>query len=173
MLDVDVNHYLPDCLLVKVDIPTMAHGLEGRSPFLDHDFMEFAATLPASLKRRGTDGNYLLRRAVADLLPNEVLHRRKMGFGVPLDHWFRSDLREMVPDLLLSGPGVKRGLFDTSLVQRMVQEHASGTAAWQDQLWNLLMLEHWFRTFVDRRPGTPEHPSSVAESRPTTCSAVV
>lgn len=152
MLDVDVNHYLPDCLLVKVDIATMAHGLEGRSPFLDHEFMEFAATLPANLKRRGADGKYILKRAAHDLVPHEILGRRKKGFGVPLDHWFRKDLREMVSDLLLAGPGAARGLFDRSVVAQMVDEHVEGRRSWEDQLWNLLMLEQWFQTFIDRRP---------------------
>ena len=152
MLDVDVNHYLPDCLLVKVDIATMAHGLEGRSPMLDHEFMEFAASLPVDLKRRGREGKVILRKAARQLLPAEILDRRKMGFGVPLDHWFRGELRGMASDLLLSGAGATRGLFDTRFVRQMLDEHAAGIAPWQDQLWNLLMLEQWFRTFIDRRP---------------------
>jgi asparagine synthase (glutamine-hydrolysing) len=162
MLDVDVNHYLPDCLLVKVDIATMAHGLEGRSPFLDHELMEFAATLPVHLKRRGPQGKHLLKRAVAGLLPPEILDRRKMGFGVPLDHWFRKDLHDMAFDLLLSGPGATRGLFDPVFVRRMLDEHTSGRAAWHDQLWNLLMLEQWFRTFVDRRPSVADATAPIA-----------
>jgi len=152
MLDVDVNKYLPDCLLVKVDIATMAHGLEGRSPMLDHEFMEFAATLPVDLKRRGTQGKYLLRKAAADLLPPEILNRKKMGFGVPLDHWFRKELRPMASDLLLSGAGAKRGLFNLRFVEQMISEHGSGRCSWHDQLWNLVMLEQWFQTFIDRRP---------------------
>jgi asparagine synthase (glutamine-hydrolysing) len=162
MLDVDVNSYLPDCLLVKVDIATMAHGLEGRSPLLDHEFMDFAAKLPVDLKRRGAEGKYLFKRAVADLLPNEILDRPKMGFGVPLDHWFRDDLRDMVSDLLLTGSSTRRGLFDTAVIQRMVTEHTSGIARWEDQLWNLLMLEQWFRTFIDRRPSIADHRSGQA-----------
>jgi asparagine synthase (glutamine-hydrolysing) len=162
MLDVDVNTYLPDCLLVKVDIATMAHGLEGRSPLLAHEFMEFAARLPPGLKRRGTEGKYLLKRAVAPLLPPEILQRRKMGFGVPLDHWFRNELREMVSDVLLTGPFMRRGLFNLSLVRQMVDEHVAGIARWEDQLWNLLMLEHWFQTFVDRRPVSPRTGTMVA-----------
>ena len=158
MLDVDVNHYLPDCLLVKVDIATMAHGLEGRSPMLDHEFMEFAATLPPDLKRRGREGKVILRKAARSLLPAEILDRKKMGFGVPLDHWFRGDLREMASDLLLGGPGAARGLLDGRVVRRMVEEHATGRSAWQDQLWNLLMLEQWFRTFIDQRPARAERP---------------
>jgi asparagine synthase (glutamine-hydrolysing) len=159
MLDVDVNTYLPDCLLVKVDIATMAHGLEGRSPLLDHELMEFVATLPADLKRRGPEGKYLLRRAVRDLLPADILDRKKMGFGVPLDHWFRRDLRGITSDLLLSGRGAARGLFDLSVVEQMLRQHADGSGCWHDQLWNLLMLEQWFQTFIDRRP-------SRADARP-------
>jgi asparagine synthase (glutamine-hydrolysing) len=152
MLDVDVNHYLPDCLLVKVDVATMAHGLEGRSPLLDHVFMEFAATLPAALKRRNTEGKYLLKRAVRNLVPAEILNRKKRGFGVPLEHWFRKELRGMTSELLLSGSGAARGLFNLSFVRQMLNEHANGTASWENQLWNLLMLEQWFQTFIDRRP---------------------
>ena len=131
----------------------MAHGLEGRSPLLDHELMEFAATLPFDLKRRGNQGKYLLRRAARNLLPPEILDRRKMGFGVPLEHWLRTDLREMASDLLLTGPGAARGLFDLTFVRRMLDEHAAGTTLWHDQLWNLLMLEQWFQTFIDHRPG--------------------
>ena len=152
MLDVDVNYYLPDCLLVKVDIATMAHGLEGRSPMLDHEFMEFAATLPVDLKRRNGQGKYILRKAVRQFLPPEILDRKKMGFGVPLDHWFRHELRPMGEDLLLHGAGASRGLFDRTFVRQIFAEHAEGRASWHDQLWNLLMLEQWFRIFIDRRP---------------------
>jgi asparagine synthase (glutamine-hydrolysing) len=160
MLDVDVNHYLPDCLLVKVDIATMAHGLEGRSPFLDHELMEFVATLPSGLKRRGREGKYLLKRAVRDLVPSEILDRRKMGFGVPLDHWFRQDLRAMASDLLLGGSARARGLFDGRFVRQMLDEHAGGRTRWENQLWNLIMLEQWFETFIDRRPTTADAKAS-------------
>jgi asparagine synthase (glutamine-hydrolysing) len=125
--------------------------------------MEFAATLPSDLKRRGGQGKLILRRAAGELLPREILDRRKMGFGVPLDYWFRRELREMASDLLLTGMGTARGLFDVTVVRQMLDEHAAGKARWHDQLWNLLMLEQWFRTFIDRRPsrsdavGTPTH----------------
>jgi asparagine synthase (glutamine-hydrolysing) len=86
-----------------------------------------------------------------------------MGFGVPLDHWFRDDLRHMASDLLLTGTGARRGLFDLSVVGRMLDEHATGRAAWQDQLWNLLMLEQWFQTFIDRRPTGSPAPTNHAQ----------
>ena len=86
LLDVDVNHYLPDCLLVKVDIATMAHGLEGRSPMLDHEFMEFAASLPADFKLRGGTTKYIFKKAIRQLVPADIIDRPKKDFGVPLDH---------------------------------------------------------------------------------------
>jgi asparagine synthase (glutamine-hydrolysing) len=148
-LDVDVAHYLPDCLLVKVDIATMAHGLEGRSPLLDHSFMEFAASLPSTMKLRGSSHKYIFKQAVQHLLPPEILNRPKIGFGVPLDQWFRHELRELAYDLLLSRRMRERGYFRAEVVERLLREHANGTRAWQDQLWNLLMLEMWHRTFID------------------------
>lgn len=157
-LDVDVNYYLSDCLLVKVDIATMAHGLEGRSPMLDHEFMEFAASLPADLKLRGNSTKYILKRAARSLLPADIIDRPKKGFSVPLGDWFRTDLREMVGDLLLDRRSASRGYFKPGVVQRLVDEHWRGTVAWEDQLWSLLMLESWHRMLIDSRPtGAPVH----------------
>lgn len=154
-LDVDVQTYLPDDLLVKVDVATMAHSLEGRSPFLDHELMEFAASLPPGLKLRGRTTKYLLKRAMRPLVPAPILERRKMGFGVPLDHWFRADLREMARDLLLSPRALQRGYFREEAVRSLLDDHAEGRALWHHQLWNLLMLELWQREFIDRRPPVP------------------
>jgi asparagine synthase (glutamine-hydrolysing) len=151
-LDVDVNRYLPDDLLVKVDIATMAHGLESRSPFLDHPLMEFAASLPPDLKLHGRIKKHVLKKAVRGLLPDEVIDRPKMGFGVPIDHWFRRELKELAYDLLLSRESVSRGYFHTAVVRRLLDEHVSGARAWHYQLWNLVMLELWHRTFIDHRP---------------------
>ena len=149
LTDVDVNMYLPDDLLVKVDIATMAHGLEGRSPFLDHQVMEFCASLPSSMKLKGRDKKYVLKQAVRSLLPDKILNRPKMGFGVPLDHWFRKDLREMTYDLLLSSRAVQRGYFHKHAVEKLLDEHVSGTKNWHYRLWNLLMLELWHQTYID------------------------
>ncbi len=151
-LDVDVRTYLPDDLLVKVDIATMAHGLEGRSPLLDHAVMEFAASLPSHMKLRGGVKKYIFKRAVQHLVPPEILERPKMGFGVPLDHWFRQDLREMAYDILLSPRAIERGYFRPSVTRRLLDEHTRGRRAWHYQLWNLLMLELWHRMFIDERP---------------------
>jgi asparagine synthase (glutamine-hydrolysing) len=154
LLDVDVNCYLSDCLLVKVDIATMAHGLEGRSPMLDHEFMEFAASLPADLKLRGDRTKYIFKRALGRLLPPEILERPKKGFSVPLESWFRGELRELSGDLLLDGRLAQRGYFKPGAVQRMLDEHWRGQASWHNQLWSILMLESWHRMFIDARPSS-------------------
>lgn len=149
-LDMDVNTYLPDDLLVKVDIATMAHGLEARSPMLDHEFMEFCASLPSRMKLRGRVKKYILRQAFRGLLPSEILERPKMGFGVPIEEWFRQDLGDMARDLVLSPRALERGYFRPRVVQRLLDEHTRGARNWHYQLWNLLMLELWHRTFIDR-----------------------
>jgi asparagine synthase (glutamine-hydrolysing) len=154
-LDVDVHTYLPGDLLVKVDIATMAFGLEGRSPFLDHEVMEFAASLPSHLKLRHSTKKHLLKRLAAPLLPESVVLRPKMGFGVPLARWFRGELRELAHDILLSRSLAERGLVRPPAVARLLEDHVSGRTSWAYQIWNLLMLELWFRTFVDERPTAP------------------
>jgi asparagine synthase (glutamine-hydrolysing) len=130
----------------------MAHGLEARSPLVDHTFMEFAATLPADYKLRGGTTKYIFKRAVRPLLPPAIIDRPKKGFGVPLDHWFRGELREMAYDVLLGARTLQRGYFRREPVRRLLDEHVAGTHDWADQLWNLLMLELWHRAFIDARP---------------------
>lgn len=148
---VDVHSYLPYDLLVKVDITSMANSLEARSPFLDHELMEFAARLPVSLKLRGSTHKYLLKRAFADLLPPENVHRRKMGFGVPVGQWFRGPLRDLLCDSLLSERCRSRGYFAPPEVKRLVGEHLDGRSDHTFPLWSLLMLELWHQEFIDSR----------------------
>ena len=148
-LGVDAALYLPDDLLVKVDIASMAHSLEARSPFLDHEFMEFAATIPSHLKVRGRTKKYILKRALADLLPETILHRPKMGFGVPIDHWLRHELRDLAYDTLLGPRCLGRGYFLPETVRRLLDEHVHRRRNWHYLLWTLLMLELWHRTYVD------------------------
>jgi asparagine synthase (glutamine-hydrolysing) len=145
---VDVASYLPYDLLVKVDITSMANSLESRSPFLDHEVMEFAAQLPVEIKVRNRRLKYLLKRAFADLLPPENVNRRKMGFGVPVGQWFRGPLRDLLLDALLSQQSLKRGYFREAEVRRLVDPHLEGRADHSFQLWNLLMLELWQREFL-------------------------
>ncbi|MEW6715475.1 MAG: asparagine synthase-related protein, partial [Nitrospirota bacterium] len=146
----DVMMYLPDDLLVKVDVATMANSLEARSPFLDHEFMEFAARIPSELKLRRGNTKYILKEALKEVLPDEILYRQKMGFGVPIDHWFRNELKEMAYDVLLGKGGTERGYFNKAFIKRMLDEHVSGRWNWQYHIWNLLMLELWHREFIDK-----------------------
>ena len=146
---IDVASYLPYDLLVKVNITSMANSLEARSPFLDHEVMEFAARLPVEIKFRGRRLKSLLKRAFADLLPPENVNRRKMGFGVPVGQWFRGPLRDLLRDALLSPCSLERGYFRESEISRLVDEHLERRADHSFQLWNLLMLELWHREFIE------------------------
>ncbi len=145
----DLMSYLPDDLLVKVDIATMANSLEGRSPFLDHPLVEFAARLPSGLKRGRGVGKRVLRRAVADLLPPSLLDRPKMGFGVPISRWFRGELRDFLRDVVLSPSALARPFFRPEAVRRLVDEHLAGGRDHGPRLWALLMLELWCRRFLE------------------------
>jgi len=145
----DALTYLPDDILVKVDVASMAFGLECRSPFLDHDLAEFAGRLPSRVKMRRLVGKRVLKRAIAPRVPKTVLNRRKMGFGVPLEHWFRGGFETLLRDRLLSPEARARGLFRPDTVQRLVEEHTRGVRDWRNALYPLLMLETWFQVCVD------------------------
>ena len=152
MLAADVAWYLPTDLLVKMDIATMANSLEARSPFLDRDLAEFVATLPSHLKLRGRESKYILKRALVDLVPADNMYRRKQGFAVPIATWFRGELRDYVRDQLLGPRFSARGLFKPDVVQRLIAHHQDGRADYAHHLWVLLMLELWFREYIDRAP---------------------
>ncbi len=148
----DVATYLPFDLLVKVDITTMANGLEARSPFLDHVVMEFAARLPLSFKLRGRESKYLPKKAFADLLPLENIKRRKMGFGVPVGEWFRRPLRDMLMDTVLSETAIARGYFNRHVLSEMLNDHVNRRADYGAQVWALFMLELWHKEFMSALP---------------------
>ena len=148
IMDVDVNTYLPGDLLVKSDITTMANSIEARSPFLDHHLMEWAAGLPAGLKVRSGTTKYLLKRAVAEWLPPELVSRPKMGFGVPLAAWLRTELRGLSWDLLTDHTARSRGLFQPKAVTRLLRQHEAGTDH-STRIWALIQFELWHRIFVD------------------------
>jgi len=145
----DMVTYLPGDLLVKVDIATMARSLEGRSPFLDHLLVEFAARLPSNLKLGRRGGKTVLKDAVSELLPPEILNRRKRGFGVPISRWFRQELKELASDTLLSPRAGARPFFKPGVVRRLLKEHVDGRFDHGPRLWSLLMLELWCRRFLD------------------------
>jgi len=145
----DTMTYLPNDLLVKVDIASMAVSLEARSPFLDHHVIEFAASLPEGLKLRRLTTKYLLKRALRGLLPRENLTRGKMGFGVPVGHWLRGPMQGFLRENLLSERSARRGLLRADAVRRLVELHTRGERDYAHQLWTLLMLELWFQRFID------------------------
>jgi asparagine synthase (glutamine-hydrolysing) len=162
-LDVDLGLYLPDTLMTKTDIAAMAHSLEVRAPMLDHKFLEFVARIPASLKLKdGTESKYIFKKAVEPYLPNEVIYRPKMGFGVPIDHWFRNELKEMAYDTLLGERAIGRGYFRKEYIEELLNRHQAGET-WQYLIWNLLMLELWHLMFIDRTLAVPAaHTAGVA-----------
>jgi len=142
-LHTDIHTYLPDDLLVKMDRAMMAFGVETRSPFLDQDFMEYAAGLPAGFKIRHLTRKWILKQASRTLLPLDIIQRPKHGFGLPVGEWLRGALRPMVYDVLLSKPARERGYFRPEAIQAMLDQHSRGQANWQFHLWSLLMLELW------------------------------
>lgn len=141
--------YLPNDLLVKVDIASMAVSLEARSPFLDHKVMEFAASLPESMKLKGATTKHLLKKVGSRLVPPEVLYRKKMGFGPPMMHWFRNGLKDYLRSTLLSEKSRRRPFFKPETVAFIVNEHTEGRRDFTHYLWTLLMLELWFQHFID------------------------
>jgi asparagine synthase (glutamine-hydrolysing) len=145
----DIHTYLPDDLMVKVDVAGMAHGLEARSPLLDHELIEWAAALPPRIKMKHGALKALFKSAMEPYLPRAVLYRPKRGFGCPIGRWFRHELKDMAHDILLSQSARQRGLFRPDYVDRLLDEHGSGRFDHQNRLWALLMLELWFRMWID------------------------
>lgn len=145
----DVALYLPDDLLVKVDIASMAASLEVRSPLLDTALVEFVTCLPTSFKLSGGERKRLLKRAYADIVPRENMYRRKQGFAVPIGGWLRKDLRSSVEEVVLSDRAVSRGYFRRDRLEGLVRDHTEGRADHTHRLWALLMLELWHREMVD------------------------
>jgi len=127
----------------------MAYSLEARSPFLDPEVMEFAASLPDDFKVRGTQKKVFLREALRGWIPDDVLDRPKMGFGVPLGQWFREDLREWSHEILLDPSTLRRGYFRPEHVRGMLDRHARGVDDASPRIWALLVFELWHREFVD------------------------
>jgi asparagine synthase (glutamine-hydrolysing) len=137
---VDIKTYLPDDILTKVDRASMAVSLEVRAPLLDHKLMERAATIPSSLKLRGRAGKYIFKKAVANQVPAEVLDRRKQGFAVPLNRWFRNELRALTHETLF---GLDDGILDRSFLMKIWEQHQNGTYDRSSHLWAVLMYRKW------------------------------
>lgn len=149
----DLERYVPDALMTKTDRAAMSVGLEVRCPFLDHELVEFCSSLPASLRLPGANGKAVLIDAMEGLLPEDVLVRGKMGLGVPLATWLRTDLWEVLTDSLSEERIRQRGLFDYAAVSEMLNDIQAGGATHQYRLWALLRLERWFSTWIDAPNG--------------------
>jgi asparagine synthase (glutamine-hydrolysing) len=158
LLDTDVQTYLPGDLLVKMDIASMAHSLEVRSPLLDHRFMELTASLHGNWKVHDDTTKSLFKDALRPWLPDHILDRPKRGFGVPIAHWFRTKLRELPAEILLDPRALGRGLFREQELRRLIEAHASGKWDNSHKLWALIQLELWMSTFVD---GERREPASL------------
>ncbi|HWH77544.1 MAG TPA: asparagine synthase C-terminal domain-containing protein, partial [Candidatus Binatus sp.] len=149
LLVVNLLTYLPGDLLVKTDRMTMANSLEARCPFLDHELLEYASRIPSSLKLKGMTTKYVLKRAFENILPREIIWRKKHGFGVPIGRWFRAGLKDFLHDNLLSPTALRRGYFDERVLRQLVGEHVSGKRDHSHRLWALLTLEIWHQLFID------------------------
>ena len=144
----DFTTYLPDDLLVKVDIASMAVSLEGRSPFLDHEFLELTAQIPFNLKLRGFNNKkYILKEALRGIVPDEILFRPKMGFGIPIDHWFRNELKDYAYEKLLQGHLVKKNICKREAIAHILDQHCRTNINYAPRIWALLTLELWFEEY--------------------------
>ncbi len=150
MLYTDWKTFLPELNLAYCDKLSMAASVETRVPYLDNEVVDFMCTVPATLKLHGLTSKYLLRKAVADLVPRQILKRRKAGFGAPIRTWLRRDLREMVDDLLGTKHIDDRGYFNPVAVRRLIEDDREGRADNTYRIWALLTLEVWHQVFLDR-----------------------
>ncbi|WP_394788244.1 XrtA/PEP-CTERM system amidotransferase [Rhodoferax sp.] len=153
----DLKTYLVGDINTKVDRASMAHSLEVREPLMDHELVEWLATLPSSLKVRGQEGKYLLKKAMEPRLPHDILYRPKMGFSVPLARWFRGPLRQRVRDAVLGPRLAETGWFNRQYLEHLVEAHDSGARDYSAPLWTLLMFEAFLRNVMqaDVQPAAP------------------
>jgi asparagine synthase (glutamine-hydrolysing) len=145
-LNFDTKEYLPECLLTKEDRASMAVSLEVRVPFLDHTFVEFAARIPPELKLRGLDKKHILKKAFSDILPHEILYRRKMGFGVPLAHYFRDELRDFARAEVFAEPTFD--YYDQDFLMKLWQKHQRRSADYSRLFWSIMMFNLWNKKWM-------------------------
>jgi asparagine synthase (glutamine-hydrolysing) len=154
MMRFDLETYLPDDVLTKVDRMSMAHSIESRVPLLDNEVIDFATSLPSSMKIANGRRKHILKEVGSGLLPPGLVDRQKQGFGVPLGIWFRGGLRELFADTLLSPASLQRGYFEPRFVTRLVNEHLSGRRDHTLRLWQLVVFDRWHRQYVDGQAAT-------------------
>ncbi len=146
----DMNFYMAEDILTKVDRASMAVSLEVRAPFLDARIAEYAASLPLEYKLKGGKGKYILKKAVEDLLPRDILRRPKKGFGIPIAEWLKNRLNPLLHDLLAPERLKKQDLFNTDFVRKLIKEHETGAASHHKQLWTLLVFQLWYDNFLKK-----------------------
>jgi asparagine synthase (glutamine-hydrolysing) len=145
----DMKLYLEGDILLKVDRASMAVSLEARVPFLNRRVVEFASALPLELKLHRLTGKYLLKRAMADLLPAAVVNRSKQGFAMPVAHWLGGELKELVSDMLAPDRIRRQGLFESTYVSRLLADHLAHRSDNRKQLWTLLMFQLWHVRYLE------------------------
>ena len=150
MIYLELKLRLPELLLMRVDKITMATSVEARVPFLDHHLVEYAMGLPRSLKVSGTSGKHILKQALEEILPHDLLYNRKRGFGAPVREWFRDGLGSWFDSHLLNSPMRKRNFLDYAYVDHLLDEHRRGQKDWGFHLWALLNLSLWYERWIDR-----------------------
>jgi len=140
---------LPELLLMRVDKITMATSVEARVPFLDHHLVEYALGVPRELKVEGRSGKHILKRALEEILPRDVLYRRKRGFGAPVKQWFRGEMGKILTERVMNSPLRGRDFLNYDFVARLFDEHRRGARDWGFQLWALLNLSLWYERWID------------------------
>ena len=145
---IDTHTYLVGDINTKVDRASMAHSLEVREPLMDHELVEWLATLPSSFKMRGSEGKHIFKKAMEPYLPNDVLYRPKMGFAVPLARWFRGPLRSRVREVLLGTRMAESGCFNTATIRKLVEQHESGFRDHSTPIWTLLMYDAFLKNVI-------------------------
>jgi asparagine synthase (glutamine-hydrolysing) len=144
----DVNFYMAEDILTKVDRAAMAVSLETRAPFLDPRVAQFAASVPLEYKLKGSKGKYILKQAVKDLIPAEIINRPKKGFGIPIAEWLKGRLNPLLHDMLAPERLKSQGLFNSDYVQTLIKEHETGAASHHKELWTLLVFQLWWENFL-------------------------
>jgi asparagine synthase (glutamine-hydrolysing) len=151
LLYIDSKTYLPGDILTKVDRMSMAASLEARAPLLDHKLIDFVTTIPAAFKLKGLETKYIMKKAVADLVPDQILNRPKQGFGVPIQEWINRQLRERIREELANLTSGHRDFIDQKYVQVLLDEHERGRRDHSMSLWSLFMFQLWHCEYVERR----------------------
>ena len=153
MTYLELRQRLPELLLQRLDRIAMASSVEGREPFLDHKLVEFVMALPEEMKYRSGQGKHVLRAAMRDVLPREVIDRRKQGFGSPMEEWLRGDFGRHARQAVHESALRERNLLDHEVVDDLFAAHARGHGDWSKHLWNLYCVSRWYDRWIARRPG--------------------